>query len=315
MSIKLGIVMDPIEKIKIEKDTSFAILQAAQKRGWQIYYMQQKDLFLKDGQVFGRVRLLSVQYDQDKWFEFEAEQILPLTELDVILMRKDPPFDMNYIYTTYLLEQAERHGVSVINKPQGLRDANEKLFTSWFAHCCPSTFVSSDPALLKEFVQTEETVILKPLDGMGGKHVLQLKKGDVNSSVLMDMLTKSAHEPIMAQRFIPEITDGDKRIIMINGEPIPYALARIPANGEIRGNIAAGGSVRGQPLSERDKWICNEVGPTLKAKGLLFVGLDVIGDYLTEINVTSPTCVCELEKQFGLNICDQFLDVVTNRLS
>lgn len=310
MTVKLGIVMDPIENIKIAKDTSFAILQAAQKRGWQLYYMQQKDLFLQDGKVFGRVHLLTVKYDPQHWFELHAEQVLPLTELNVILMRKDPPFDMNYIYTTYLLEQAERHGVVVINKPQGLRDANEKLFTSWFAHCCPPTLVSSDPALLKKFLAEQKNIILKPLDGMGGKHILQLKQGDVNSSVVMDMLTKSGKEPIMAQRFIPEIIYGDKRIIMINGEPVPYALARIPAAGEIRGNIAAGGSVKGQPLSDRDKWICQQVGPKLKEKGLLFVGLDVIGDYLTEVNVTSPTCVCELEKLFKLKICDQFLDEI-----
>jgi glutathione synthase len=310
MKIKLGVVMDPITKITVAKDSTFAMLLEAQKREWDIFYMEQADLFLQDGKAFAKTHRLKVKDDPEKWFQVLSSKTLPLSELDVILMRKDPPFNLNYIYTTYLLEQAESHDVLIVNKPQSLRDANEKLFTSWFPQCCPPTLVSSKAELFKKFLQDQKEIILKPLDGMGGANVFHLREGDFNVSVIVETLTQNETQPIMAQKFIPEIAAGDKRIILINGEPVPYALARIPAEGEIRGNIAAGGSVVGAELTDRDRWICQQVGPVLRSKGLLFVGLDVIGDYLTEINVTSPTCVRQLDALYGLNISGQLMDVI-----
>ncbi|HNK33765.1 MAG TPA: glutathione synthase, partial [Plasticicumulans sp.] len=227
---------------------------------------------------------------------------LPLAELDVLLMRKDPPFDLEYIYTTYLLERAEAEGVRVVNRPQSLRDANEKLFTAWFPQCCPPTLATRDMARLRGFVAEHGDAILKPLDGMGGAGIFRVRAGDANLNVIVETLTERGRRTALAQRFIPEISAGDKRILMIDGEPVPYALARIPAEGETRGNLAAGGRGVGQPLSERDRWICAQVGPELRRRGLVFVGLDVIGDWLTEINVTSPTCARELDAQFGLDI-------------
>ena len=302
--------MDPITKITVAKDSTFAMLLEAQKREWDIFYMEQADLFLQDGKAFAKTHRLKVKDDPEKWFQVLSSKTLPLSELDVILMRKDPPFNLNYIYTTYLLEQAESHDVLIVNKPQSLRDANEKLFTSWFPQCCPPTLVSSKAELFKKFLQDQKEIILKPLDGMGGANVFHLREGDFNVSVIVETLTQNETQPIMAQKFIPEIAAGDKRIILINGEPVPYALARIPAEGEIRGNIAAGGSVVGAELTDRDRWICQQVGPVLRSKGLLFVGLDVIGDYLTEINVTSPTCVRQLDALYGLNISGQLMDVI-----
>jgi len=315
MQTKAGVVMDPIGAINVAKDSTYAMLLEMQQRDWQIYYITQHNIFLRDGEVFAKVCQLRVFDDPQNWFECAKTQILPLSELEVILMRKDPPFDLNYIYTTYLLEQAERHGVLVINKLQSLRDANEKLFTSWFANCCPPTLVSSNVALHQEFLNQHREIILKPLSGMGGESVFYLKQGDVNVNVTLEMLTQRETLPIMAQRFIPEVVQGDKRILMINGEPVPYALVRIPPTGEIRGNIAVGGSVEGRELTERDYWICRKLGPTLREKGLLFVGLDVIGDYLTEINVTSPTCIRQLDEIYNLNISAQLLDVIAKKLS
>jgi len=314
MSIKLGVVMDPIEAINPKKDSSLAMLLAAQKRGWQLYYMQQQDLSVRDGKLHVRAQAVTVRDAPHNWFELGEPQQIPAKELDVILMRKDPPFDMQYIHSTYLLELAEAEGVLVVNKPQTLRDANEKLFTAWFPQCCPPTLVSRDMSQLRSFLDEFGDVIVKPLEGMGGASIFRLKHGDPNISVALETLTQYGQQYIMAQRFIPEITAGDKRILLVDGEPMPYALARIPAKGETRGNLAAGGRGEGVPLSERDRWICAQVGPTLKQKGLLFVGLDVIGDYLTEINVTSPTCIRELDDQFDLDIGGALMDCIASKL-
>ena len=314
MTIKLGVVMDPIEAIKPQKDSSLAMLLAAQKRGWQLYYMQQHDLSVRDGKLHLRAQRVSVKDDPEYWFELDEPEQIAASELDVILMRKDPPFDMQYIHSTYLLELAEAEGVLVVNKPQTLRDANEKLFTAWFPQCCPPTLVSRNMDQLRDFYNEHGDIIIKPLEGMGGASIFRLKQGDPNVSVALETLTQQGGQYIMAQRFIPEITAGDKRILLVNGEPMPFALARIPAKGETRGNLAAGGRGEGVPLSERDRWICAQVGPTLKQKGLLFVGLDVIGDYLTEINVTSPTCIRELDRQFNLDIGGALMDCIAAKL-
>ena len=311
---RLGVVMDPIGSINIKKDSTFAMLLEAQARGWELHYMELGDLFLRDGVAFARRRSLKVFEDSSRWFEFGPETTSALSELDVILMRKDPPFDMEYVYATYLLEQAEAAGVLVVNKPRSLRDANEKLFTAWFPQCTPPTLVTRRAALIRDFLAEHQDIILKPLDGMGGASVFRLRREDPNVNVVLETLTHKETHYAMAQRFIPDITQGDKRILMIDGEPIPYALARIPAAGETRGNLAAGGTGTGVALNERDRWICREVGPALRERGLLFVGLDVIGDYLTEINVTSPTCIRELDKLYGLHISAQLLDVIAKRL-
>ncbi len=310
MSKTLGIVMDPISAINIKKDSSFAMLLAAQARGWNLRYMEQQDVFLSNGEVCAEIRSLSVKEDAHNWYQLGEQETLPLRSLDVILMRKDPPFDMEYIYSTYLLEQAQAAGVRVINDPRSLRDANEKLFTAWFPQCCPPTLVTRHKHLIGQFQQQQGAIIVKPLDGMGGASIFRIDQGDPNFSVIVETLTEQGTKSVMAQKYLPEIGDGDKRILMINGEPIPYALARIPAAGETRGNLAAGGSAEGRPLTERDRWICQQVGPTLKQKGLFFVGLDVIGDYLTEINVTSPTCIRELDKAFKLNIADDLITAI-----
>ena len=314
MSRHIGIVMDPISAITIKKDTSFAMLLAAQAKGWSLYYMEQQDLFLHQGIVSAEMKPLRVFQNSDKWFELGASQTRPLADLDAILMRKDPPFDMEYIYSTYLLEQAKAAGVLIVNNPQSLRDANEKLYTAWFPQCCPPTLVTRKKHLIREFHQLHQDIILKPLDGMGGASIFRVKHDDPNFSVIIETLTDHGRKSVMVQKFIPEIIDGDKRILMINGEPVPYALARIPAEGETRGNLAAGGRAEGRPLTERDRWICQQVGPTLREKGLLFVGLDVIGNYLTEINVTSPTCVRELDTQFNLNIAADLMDCIEQQL-
>ena len=314
MKIKLGIVMDPIERVNINKDTSFAMLLEARKRGWELHYMELNDLYLRNGRAFARTRLLQVQRDAQQWHTFSGEQNIALDDLAVILMRKDPPFDQEYIYATYLLECAENHGVYVVNKPQSLRDANEKLYTAWFPQCCAETLVSREPRRIRDFLAEHREIIVKPLDGMGGASIFHLRLDDPNISVILEIMTQHNSRFIMAQQYLPEIRDGDKRILLIDGEPVPYALARIPAKGETRGNLAAGGSAQGRALTERDRWIAAQVGPTLKRKGLVFVGLDVIGDYLTEINVTSPTCVQELDRQFDLNISAILMDHIENHL-
>ena len=315
MTIKLGMVIDSIDLININKDTSFAMLLEAQSRGWELHYMELNDLYLRNGKPYARTRTLSVQRDSKSWYQFQDEQDIPLDHIDSIIMRKDPPFDQEYIYATYILEQAERLGCYVVNKPQSLRDANEKLFTSWFPQCCADTLVARNPQQFKSFLAEHEEMILKPLDGMGGTSIFHIRKNDPNLNVILEVMTEYSNRYIMAQRYIPEIKNGDKRILLVNGEPVPYALARIPQKGESRGNLAAGGRAEGRELTERDLWIANQVGPTLKEKGLVFVGIDVIGDFLTEINVTSPTCVQELDKQFGLNISGQLMDHIETVLT
>jgi glutathione synthase len=313
-NIRIGVIMDPIGSINTKKDSTLAMLRAAHTRGWEIQYMQVPDLFLRDGEAFAHTRRLHLQEDQQPWYRLDETVTDSLSSLDVILMRKDPPFNMEYIYCTYLLEQAEAAGTLVVNKPQSLRDANEKLFTAWFSQCTPPTLVSRQPAQLAEFMAEQQDIILKPLDGMGGASIFRVRPDDPNTSVIIETITDHGQRFVMAQRFIPEITEGDKRILMVNGEPVPYALARIPAKGETRGNLAAGGRGEGVELSDRDRWICQQVGSTLVEKGLMFVGLDVIGDYLTEVNVTSPTCIRELDNQFDLDIAGQLMDVIENKL-
>ncbi|WP_137819320.1 glutathione synthase [Pseudomonas sp. 2FG] len=315
MSVRLGIVMDPIARISFKKDSSLAMLLAAQARGWSLFYMEQPDLYQIGGEARARMRPLKVFEDPQHWFELDAESDLPLSELDVILMRKDPPFDMEFVYSTYLLEQAERAGVLVVNRPQSLRDCNEKLFATQFPHCTPPTLVSRRADILREFAKEQRDIILKPLDGMGGSSIFRHREGDPNLSVILETLTAHGTQQIMAQGYLPAIKDGDKRILMIDGEPIPYCLARIPAAGETRGNLAAGGRGEARPLSERDRWIAAQVGPTLREKGLLFVGLDVIGEHLTEINVTSPTCIREIDNAFGTKIGEQLMEAIARQLS
>jgi len=315
MSITVGVVMDPISLINPKKDTTLAMLLAVQRRGWEIRYLELSDIILRDGHPYGYSQNLRVRDSLEDWHEFVSEKKLqPLAELDVVLMRKDPPFDTEYIYATYILEQTQARGCLVINDPRALRDANEKLFTAWFADVCPSTLVTRDPAEIKRFLLEFGDIIVKPLDGMGGASIFRVISGDANASVIYETLTNHGLRFCMAQKYIPEITDGDKRILMIDGEPIPYALARIPSAGELRGNLAAGGIGRGQALSDRDLEICATVGPELKRRGLIFVGLDVIGNYLTEINVTSPTCMRELEAQFDIQIADQLMECIAGHL-
>ncbi|MBU1436835.1 MAG: glutathione synthase [Gammaproteobacteria bacterium] len=308
--IKLGIVMDPISAINIKKDSSFAMLLQAQERGYQLHYMEMADLYLVEGQARANTKLLQVEQNPAKWYEFNGQQDIALSELDVILMRKDPPFDTEFVYATYILERAEDEGTLIVNKPQSLRDANEKLYTSWFNQHTPKTLVTRDAARLKAFYQAEQDVILKPLDGMGGASIFRLKPDDANVSVIIETLTEHGSRYAMAQKFIPEIKDGDKRVLVVNGEPIPYCLARIPARGETRGNLAAGGRGEARPLTESDWAIARAVGPALKAKGLIFVGLDIIGDKLTEINVTSPTCIREIEAAFPISITGLLFDQI-----
>ena len=314
MSITLGVIMDPIGSINFKKDSTLAMLLAAQRRDWQLYYMEQSDLFLGQTGARGLMRPLQVREDPADWFSLGEVIDQPLSELDVIMMRKDPPFDMDYIYTTYLLELAEAAGSLIVNKPQSLRDANEKLFTAWFPQCTPPTLVTSRAGLIRQFLAQHTDIILKPLDSMGGTSIFRVTQDDLNIGVIIETLTHNGRRQIMAQRFIPEISAGDKRILLIDGEPVPYALARLPAEGETRANLALGGRGVGVALSERDRWICQQVAPLLRDKGLIFVGLDVIGDYLTEVNVTSPTCIRELDAQYQIDIGGQLMDCIAERL-
>ncbi len=314
MQVRLGVVMDPIESIYFHKDSTLAMLLAAQKRGWELHYMEQGDLALQDGTAFAAMRELTVTDDADKWYELSTPVFAPLDSLHVILMRKDPPWDMEYIYTTIVLARAEAEGVLVVNRAGTLRDVNEKLFTAWFPQCCAPTLVTRDKDRLRNFLSEHGEMILKPLHGMGGASIFLLRQGDVNINVTIELLTDHGRRFTMAQKYLPEISQGDKRILVIDGEPVPYALARIPAAGESRGNLAAGGRGEGVALSERDRWICEQVAPTLRKKGLWFVGLDVIGDYLTEINVTSPTCIRELDHLYGLDIAGQLIDCIEAKL-
>lgn len=314
MAVQLGVVMDPLGSINIKKDSTFAMLLAAQRRGWQLWYMEVGDLLARGSRTWARLRHVEVVDDPAGWFRVTGEETRPLDTLDAVLMRKDPPFDMEYVVATYLLEQAQRGGTWVINDPRSLRDANEKVFTLGFPQCTPPTLITRRLSDIRAFQHDQGDIILKPLDAMGGANVFLARPGDPNLSVIVEALTERGRRFCMAQRFLPEIRDGDKRVLMIDGEPVPYCLARIPAPGETRGNLAAGASAEGRPLTERDRWIAAQVGPELRARGILFAGLDVIGDHLTEINVTSPTCIRELDAQFGLDIAGDLMDVIAARL-
>lgn len=315
MSIALGIVMDPIGSINTKKDSSLAMLLAAQARGWRLFYMELSDLLFRDGQAYAYAKPLRVRDDARDWFTFSGqEELTALATLDVILMRKDPPFDMEYVYATYVLERAEALGVLVVNRPQSLRDVNEKLYTAWFSQCCAPTLVTRRQSELQAFLSLHKDLIIKPLDRMGGASVFRVRLGDPNTNVIFETMTEYQQRFVMAQRFIPEISAGDKRILLIDGEPVPYALARVPVAGETRGNLAAGGRGIGVALDARDRWICSQLGPALRDKGLLMVGLDVIGEYLTEINVTSPTCIRELDQLYSLDIAGQLMDAIEARL-
>ncbi|MCW8410235.1 glutathione synthase [Legionella sp. PATHC035] len=307
--MKLGVLLDPLNQLKPYKDTTLAMMKKAQEMGWSCVAFTQEDLFCKEGRAFAQVYDLSIGDVLSKdWAKITVLDEMPLSELDIILMRKDPPFNIEYIYTTYILELAEREGVLVANKPQSLRDANEKFFTLNFPQCCPTTLVSRNMKRLKAFWEEHKQVIFKPLEGMGGNSVFHVEEQGKNLAVILEVLTKNQTQTIIAQRYIPEIKNlGDKRILLINGEPVPYALARIPAEGDLRGNLAAGARGEVVPITPRDRWICEQIGPTLRGKGLYFVGIDVIGDYLTEINVTSPTCLREIEAETKLDIAGDFL--------
>ena len=313
--MKIGVIMDPITGINIKKDSTFAMLLAAQRRAWEIRYMEVSDVFLRDDKPYAMTRGLAVTDNRDGWYEFEDEAVMPLSGLDVILMRKDPPFNMEYVNPTYILEHAEREGVLVVNKPASLRDANENLFASHFIQCAPPTLVTRSAVLIKQFLKEHEDIIIKPLDGMGGRSIFRTHTTDLNINVIIESLTDHGNRFTMAQKFIPEIRDGDKRILLIDGTPVEFALARIPSEGETRGNLAAGGTGKGAELSVRDRWICGQVGPSLRNRGLLFVGLDVIGDYLTEINVTSPTCIRELDAIYGIDIAGRLMDVIAGKIT
>lgn len=315
MQVKLGVVMDPIDQISYKKDTSLALLLAAAERGFELHYMEQADLFLDQGVAKAISRPLKVFANPEKWYQLGEAQTINLGELDVMLMRKDPPFDSEFVYSTYILEAAEREGCLVVNKPQSLRDCNEKVFATQFPQCCPPVLVTRNDQQLRDFHKLHGDVIFKPLDGMGGTGIFRCKQDDPNIGVILETLTKYGQETIMAQQFIPDISNGDKRILVIDGEAVPYCLARIPAEGETRGNLAAGGRGVAQPVSERDLWIAKQIAPSLKEKGLLFVGLDVIGDYLTEINVTSPTCVREIDAAYDTNIGGLLMDAIESRLA
>ncbi|MDX7715293.1 glutathione synthase [Aeromonas caviae] len=314
MTIKLGIVMDPISAINIKKDSSFAMLEEAQKRGYELFYLEMKDLYMEAGRAFGTMRPLTVKYDYADWYTLGEVVDQPLSSLDVILMRKDPPFDTEFIYATYMLERAEDEGCLIVNKPQSLRDANEKLYTAWFAEHTPTTLVTRRADKLRTFHAKHKDVILKPLDGMGGASIFRMKEDDANVGVIIETLTSHGSQYCMAQTYLPAIKDGDKRVLVVDGEPVPYCLARIPAQGETRGNLAAGGRGEARPLSDADWAIARAVGPTLKEKGLIFVGLDIIGDRLTEINVTSPTCIREIEATFDVSITGMLMDAIERRL-
>jgi glutathione synthase len=306
----VAVLMDPIAAIHVEKDSTLALLLEAQRRGYQLLYMTQGDLALRDAEPYARLAPLRVRDDPDGWFTLEAARWRDLREVDVVLARKDPPFDAQFLYDTMVLELAQSHGVRVINDPRGLRDANEKVFSLHFPQCIPPTVIARDADEIRRFVAEHGDVVLKPLDGMGGRSIFRSGRGDPNLNVIIETLTAEGRNFTVAQRYIPEIRDGDKRILVIDGEPVPYVLARMPQGDDFRGNLARGGKGVGRPLSERDRWIAAQVGPELRKRGMRFVGLDVIGDYLTEVNVTSPTCIRELDAQFGLNIAGMLFDAI-----
>ncbi len=313
--VRLGVVMDPIAHIKYAKDSTLAMLLAAQARGFELVYMEQRDLALRDGKALARTRPLTVRADPAAWFTLGEVGTEPLEALDCILMRKDPPFDTEYIYTTYILERAESAGVLVVNRPQGLRDMNEKVYTAWFPQCCAPTLITRDMADMEAFLREHGKIVCKPLHGMGGRSIFVVEQNDKNMKVVFETLTEYGQRFAIVQRYLPEIVEsGDSRVLLIDGEPVPYALARIPSATDNRGNLAAGAKGVGRPLNERDRWLAGQIGPALAAKGMIFVGLDVIGGFVTEINVTSPTGIRELDKQFSLNIGDMLMGAIARRL-
>lgn len=314
MTIKLGMVMDPITDINIKKDTSFAMLLEAQQRGYELYYIEMADLYLQNGEPMARVRDISVEQNENKWFELTDEQHIRLKALDVIFMRKDPPVDNEFIYATHMFELAEQAGTLIVNKAQSLRDFNEKLFTAWFPQYVPNTLVSRNAEQIKAFHQQQQDIICKPLDGMGGTSIFRIKEDGNNLGVVIETLTDNGNQYAMFQQYLPAIKDGDKRVLIVDGQVIPYCLARLPSKGETRGNLAAGGTGRAQPISQSDLDIATAIAPTLVEKGLIFVGLDIIGDRITEINVTSPTCVREIEAAYDVNITAMLFDAVEKRL-
>jgi glutathione synthase len=312
----LAVVMDPIAKIKFAKDSTLAMLLAAAARGWQLTYFEQSDLFLRDGVAFGRGRPLQVFPDPGKWFEFGSPEVYELGKFDCVFMRKDPPFDAEYIYTTYILERAEIQGALVANRPQGLRDMNEKVYTAWFPECCAPTLITRNVSDMAAFANEHGKIVVKPLDGMGGKSIFVTEKGDKNMPVIFETLTDNGQRFAIAQRYVPDIAaTGDSRVLLIDGTPVPYALARIPAPHDNRGNLAAGAKGIGRELTERDRWLAGKIGPALSERGMLFVGIDVIGGFVTEINVTSPTGIRELDQQFGLNIGAMVIESFERRLA
>jgi glutathione synthase len=313
---RLGVVMDPIGAITYAKDSTLAMLLAAQAHGFALSYLEMRDLSVRDGVAYGRTRALTVRADPDGWYTLGEPLTEPLGALSCLLMRKDPPFDMEYIYGTYILERAETQGALVVNRPQGLRDMNEKAYTAWFPQCCAATLISRDMADMAAFLAEHHKVVCKPLDGMGGRSIFVLDEKDHNARVVFETLSDYGRRFTIVQRYIPEIVEsGDSRVLLIDGEPVPYALARIPSATDHRGNLAAGARGVGRPLNDRDRWLAHEIGPQLAAKGMLFVGLDVIGGFVTEINVTSPTGVRELDKQFGLNIGELLMAAIERRLA
>ncbi|HEU4574730.1 MAG TPA: glutathione synthase [Chitinophagaceae bacterium] len=313
---RIGIVMDPISCIHPQKDTTLAFMLEAQARGWQIAYMELADLFLQDGRSAALMRQLKVCNDTKNWFEITGEEYGSLGDLDVILMRKDPPFDIEFIMATYILERAEAEGALVINKPRSLRDINEKVFTAWFPQCCPSSLLTRSKTAIKAFLDTHKKIVVKPTHKMGGQSVFVIASGDPNTNVIIEEITQMGTRYCQVQAYIPEIeTQGDKRILLIDGVPVNQGIARIPGGGDHRGNLAAGATAKGFTLTERDHWICQQIGPTLRERGIMFAGIDVIGDYLTEINVTSPTGIREIDKWFHTNIAAAFFDKVSDIVS
>jgi glutathione synthase len=313
---RLGVVMDPIGAITYAKDSTLAMLLAAQEHGYELIYLEQRDLLLRDGVAMGGMRPLTVRADPADWFTLGPSVMAPLRSLDCLLMRKDPPFDTEYIYSTYILERAEGEGVLVVNRPQGLRDMNEKVYTAWFPQCCAPTLITRDMAEMATFLREHRKVVVKPLDGMGGRSIFVLEKDDPNARVVFETLTGYGRHFALAQRYIPDIVEtGDSRVLLIDGEPVPYALARIPQGQDHRGNLAAGARGVGRPLNDRDRWLAAQIGPTLAARGMLFVGLDVIGGFVTEINVTSPTGIRELDKQFGIRIGELLMAALDKHLA
>jgi glutathione synthase len=312
---RLGVLMDPIGAINYAKDSTLAMLLTAQARGFELAYLEMQDLLLRDGVPFGRMRALTVKADPKGWFSLGEAALEPLSALQCLLMRKDPPFDMEYIYSTYILERAEEAGVLVVNRPQGLRDMNEKVYTAWFPQCCAPTLITRDMNDMSAFLKEHGKIVVKPLDGMGGRSIFVLAEEDLNARVVFETLTAYGERFAIVQRYLPEIaTTGDSRVLLVDGEAVPYALARMPSAQDHRGNLAAGAKGVGRALNERDRWLAGQIGPALAARGMLFVGLDVIGGFVTEINVTSPTGIRELEKQFPIHIGDLLMAALERRL-